>query len=83
MTKKHESKQNRDYTPPVIPSMGMAVLKPKKESIQEAFRVYGGILPSHITPVCKKHPCKQNDVMIVDFSSRNVYEPYMNDSHRL
>lgn len=51
-------------------------LKPKKESIQENFRVYGGIVPSNISPLCKQHPCKQNDVMIVDFASRRVYEPY-------
>ena len=58
-----------------------AALKPKKEAIHENFRVYGGITPSNISPLCKQHPCKQNDVMIVDFASRRVYEPYTDPSH--
>lgn len=54
-----------------------SLLKPKKESIQENFRVYGGIVQQNISPLCKQHPCKQTDVMMVDFASRHVYEPYI------
>jgi hypothetical protein len=63
-----------------------AVLKPKKESIQENFRVYGGILQSNLLPAskkCKKHPHKQGEVTVVDFASRYSYEPVINNSHVL